>query len=64
MYPNFILTAFSESLVDAVASCSLLSHYESMRRGVVDFGDIGYYIGVMVFMLAAAQVVTDGRKAS
>lgn len=52
------------AIVDAVASCSLLSHYESMRRGVVDFGDIGYYIGVMVFMLAAAQVVTDGRKAS
>lgn len=35
-----------------------------MRRGMVDFADIGYYVGVMVFMLAAAQVVTDSRKAS
>ncbi len=51
-------------IVNAVANCSLLQHFESMRRGVVDFADIGYYAGVMVFMLAAAQVVTDSRKAS
>ena len=51
-------------VVNAVASCSLLQHFESMRRGVVDFADIGYYAGVIAFMLTAAQVVTDGRKAS
>ncbi|MBP5320583.1 MAG: ABC transporter permease subunit [Kiritimatiellae bacterium] len=52
------------NVVNAVASCSLMQHFDAMRRGVVDFADIGYYIGVMVFMLAAAQVVTDSRKAS
>ena len=51
-------------IVNAVANCSLLQHFESMRRGVVDFADIGYYVGVIVFMLAAAQYVTDCRKAS
>ena len=51
-------------IVNAVANCSLLQHFESMRRGVVDFADVGYYVGVIVFMLAAAQVVTDSRKAS
>ncbi|MBO7655433.1 MAG: ABC transporter permease subunit [Kiritimatiellae bacterium] len=51
-------------VVNAVASCSLMQHFDAMRRGVIDFADIGYYIGVMVFMLAAAQVVTDSRKAS
>ena len=51
-------------IVNAVANCSLLQHFESMRRGVVDFADIGYYAGVIVFMLAAAQVVTDSGKAS
>ena len=51
-------------IVNGIASCSLLQHFESMRRGVVDFADIGYYAGVIVFMLAAAQVVTDSRKAS
>lgn len=51
-------------VVNAVASCSLMQHFDAMRRGVIDFYDMGYYIGVMVFMLAAAHVVTDNRKAS
>jgi len=52
------------AVVNAVAACSLMQHFDAMRRGVIDFYDIGYYIGVMVFMLAAAHVVTDNRKAS
>ena len=51
-------------LVDAVASCSLMRHFDAMRRGVIDFHDIGYYVSVILFMLAAAHVVTDNRKAS
>jgi len=51
-------------IVNAVASCSLMQHFDAMRRGVIDFYDIGYYIGVMIFMLAAAHVITDNRKAS
>ena len=50
------------SVVNAVASCSLMSHFESLRRGVIDFADIGYYVAVIVFMLAAAHAVTDGQK--
>ena len=50
------------AVTDAVASCSLLSHFEAMRKGVVDFADIGYYFGMIVFMLAAAKTVTDGRR--
>jgi ABC-2 type transport system permease protein len=52
------------SVVNAIASCSLMQHFESVRRGVIDLADIIYYVGVMVFMLAAAHVVTDNRKAS
>ena len=52
------------SLVNALAACSLMQHFDAMRRGVIDFYDIGYYAGVIVFMLAAAHVVTDNRKAS
>ncbi|MCR5750865.1 MAG: Gldg family protein [Kiritimatiellae bacterium] len=49
-------------LTDGVASCSLLTHYEALRRGVVDMADVGYYLGMIVFMLAAAKTVTDGRR--
>ncbi len=50
------------AITDSVASCSLLSHFEAMRKGVVDFADIGYYFAMMVFMLAAAKTITDGRR--
>ena len=49
-------------IVDAVASSSLLTHFESLRRGVIDFADIGYYLSVMVLAIAAAKTVTDGRR--
>ncbi len=50
------------AIVNAIAGCSLLSHFEAIRRGVVDFADIGYYLGVIVVFLAAAKTVTDGRR--
>ena len=50
------------AIVDGIAGCSLLSHFEAMRRGVIDLADVGFYLGVMVFMLAAAKTVTDGRR--
>ena len=52
------------AIVNGIAACSLLTHFESMQRGVVDLADIGYYIGLAVFMVAAAKAVTDGRRGS
>ena len=50
------------AIVNAVAGCSLLTHFEALRRGVIDLADVGYYLGVIVFMLAVAKTVTDGRR--
>ena len=50
------------AIVNALAGCSLLSHFEALRRGVIDLADVGYYVGMIVFMLAAAKTVTDGRR--
>ena len=49
-------------IVDGIAALSLLTHFEALRRGVIDLADIGYYAGVMVFFIAAAKTVTDGRR--
>ena len=49
-------------IVNGIAGCSLLSHFEALRRGVIDLADVGYYAGMIVFMLAAAKTVTDGRR--
>jgi len=51
-------------LVEGVAAFSLMPHYESMQRGVVDLGDIGYYLSMIVFMLAGTHVVINNRKSA
>ena len=51
-------------LVDAVAACSLMQHFDALKRGVLDLNDIAYYLGVMVFMLTTAHVVVNNRKAA
>ena len=51
-------------VVEAVAACSLLQHFDALKRGVLDLADVAYYAGVMVFMLTAAHVVVNNRKAS
>ena len=50
------------ALVNLLAGCSLLTHFESLQRGVADLADIGFYAGAIVFFLAAAKTVTDGRR--
>jgi len=52
------------AVVNAIAACSLMRPFESLQLGVIALADVVYYIGVMVFMLAAAHVVTDNRKAN
>ena len=49
-------------IVDGIASLSLLTHFEALRRGVIDLADVAYYAGVMVFFVAAAKTVVDGRR--
>ena len=49
-------------LVDGIAACSLLTHFEALQRGVADVADIVFYVCVAVFFLAAAKTVTDGRR--
>ena len=50
------------AITDGIAACSLLSHFDALRRGVLDLADIGYYVGAAVFFLAAAKTVTDGLR--
>jgi len=51
-------------LVAGVAAASFMPHFESMQRGVIDLGDIGYYASVIVFMTLATCVVVDNRKSA
>jgi len=54
---------FPQTIVDAIASLSFLTHFASISKGVIDFRDLVYF-GLMIgFWLYANAVVIDLKKA-
>lgn len=51
-------------LVDTIASFSFLTHFDSIKKGVIDLRDIIYFGVLIIFWLYANVVVIDSRKAS
>jgi gliding motility-associated transport system permease protein len=52
-----------QSLVNAIASLSFLTHYDSIVKGVLDVRDLIYFAMLIVYFLIATAVVLDVRKA-
>jgi ABC-2 type transport system permease protein len=52
------------ALVDLVSSTSVLTHFSSMARGVLDLRDIVYYLSVMAVMLFINAVVLQNRESA
>ena len=52
------------ALVDAIASFSFLTHFDSIKKGVIDLRDIIYFAVLIIFWLYANVIVIDSRKAS
>lgn len=50
-------------LVDAVASFSVMPHFESFQRGVIDSRDLLYFILVMTFCLFTTGVIIRSHRA-
>ncbi len=51
-------------IVDAIASFSFLTHFDSIKKGVIDLRDIIYFGVLITFWLYANVVIIDSRKAS
>jgi len=52
-----------QALVDAIASISFLTHFNSLQKGVIDLRDIIYYAVLISFWLYANVVVIEMKKA-
>jgi len=52
-----------QPIVDAVASLSLLAHFDSIRKGVIDVRDLLYFAMLIGFFLLATGIALDLRKA-
>ena len=60
---NYISTFLPAGLVSAVEGMSFQTHFESMQKGVVKFGDLSYFILLIVGWIAACTIILDERKA-
>ncbi|HTV50478.1 MAG TPA: ABC transporter permease subunit [Steroidobacteraceae bacterium] len=65
-YP-LVLDAFRawlpQTLVDAIASLSFLTHFEAISKGVLDVRDLLYFAMLIAYFLVATAVVLDVHKA-
>jgi ABC-2 type transport system permease protein len=52
------------ALVDAIASLSFLSHFESISKGVIDLRDLLYFALLIGCWLMATGIVLDMKKAN
>ena len=65
-YP-MVLDAFRgwapETLIEAIASLSLLTHFQSITRGVLELRDVLYFVMLIGFFLFTTTVAVDLRRA-
>ncbi len=52
-----------QSLVEAIASLSFLTHFDSIRKGVIDVRDLLYFAMLITLFLLATAIALDLRKA-
>ena len=52
-----------QSLVEAIASLSFLTHFDSIKKGVIDVRDLLYFGMLSAFFLLATSIALDLRKA-
>ena len=52
-----------QPVIDAIASLSFLTHFQSISKGVIDLRDLLYFATVIGVWLAANSIVLDMKKA-
>lgn len=53
-----------QAVVNAIASFSFLTHFDSIKKGVIDIRDVIYFAALISFWLYANVVVVESKKAS
>jgi len=61
---KYLATWMPMGLVQTIETMSLQIRFESMQRGLLKFGDIAYFLILIVGWTSACTVILDERKAS
>jgi ABC-2 type transport system permease protein len=59
---NMVVNSGYAWLVDGVAGFSVIPHFDSMQKGVVDLRGLVYFLSVMVFALFTTAVILRSRR--
>lgn len=60
---DFVSSWLPDGVVEAVASLSFMTHFDSLSKGVLDLRDVFYFVAVIVAWLAATALVVEMKKA-
>jgi len=60
---SYLSTFLPAGLVSAIEGMSFQTHFESIQRGVLWFGDLSYFVLLIVGWIAACTIILDERKA-
>jgi ABC-2 type transport system permease protein len=60
---NMLISWASPWLVDGIASFSVMTHFESIQKGVLDSRDLFYFLSVIVFSLFTTGVIIRAHRA-
>jgi ABC-2 type transport system permease protein len=60
---NYISTFLPAGMVSAIEGMSFQTHFESMQKGLLLFGDVSYFVLLIIGWVAACTIVLDERKA-
>ena len=60
---NFFISWAPQTIVNAIAALSFLTHFDSIARGVIDIRDVIYFVSIIAFWLYANIVIIELKKA-
>lgn len=60
---NLLIQWASPWFVDGIAAFSVMTHFESIKKGVIDSRDVLYFLSVIVFALFTTGVIIRAHRA-
>jgi ABC-2 type transport system permease protein len=63
MVLNFFTGWAPQTIINAVAALSVLTHFDSIQKGIIDMRDIFYFAVLISFWLFANVITINSKKA-
>src|SRR6185437_12119182 len=60
---DFLGQSVKPAIVNAVASLSVMTHFDGFQRGVLDSRDVIFFLSIIVFSLFTTSVILRGHRA-